>query len=102
MDWVDRSGKERNTSALLQEFERRFPRLSTLDRTVLDTSWVLLFFMLVNVLDWESVGPLLETNEGLMTEWAVVKGVCNRFNKRRDWSDKGLMAAGAAGGKNSE
>ena len=77
-------------------------RLTALDRTVLDTSWVLLFFMLVNVLDWESVGPLLETNEGLMTEWAVVKGVCNRFNKRRDWSDKGLMAAGAAGGKNSE
>ena len=41
MDWVDRSGKERNASTLLQEFERRFSLLSVLDRTVLDTSRVL-------------------------------------------------------------
>ena len=43
MVWVESPGKGRNTSALLQEFEKRFTRLSTLDRTVLDTSQVLMF-----------------------------------------------------------
>ena len=33
--------KGRNTSALLQEFEKQFTGLLTLDRTVLDTSKVL-------------------------------------------------------------
>ena len=86
MDSVESPGKERNMSTLLQEFEKRFARLSTLDRTVLDTSRVLLFVKSVNALDRESVGPLLETDEGLTTDWAVVKGVCSRFNKRHEWT----------------
>ena len=94
MDWVDRSGKERNTSALLQEFERRFPRLSTLDRTVLDTSWVLLLIKSVNALDWGSVGPLLETDDGLTADWATVKRVCDRFDKRREWGYEGPSTSG--------
>ena len=65
MDWVESPGKERNKFAFLQEFERRFARISTLDRTVLDTSRVLLFVKSVNALDRGSMGPLLETDEGL-------------------------------------
>jgi hypothetical protein len=42
MEWVESPGKGRNASALLREFEERFARLSTLDRTVLDTSRILL------------------------------------------------------------
>ena len=38
MEWVETPGKARNTSALLQEFEKRFAWLSALDRTVLDTN----------------------------------------------------------------
>ena len=87
MAWVESPGKGRNTTALLQEFEKRFARLSTLDRTVLETSRVLLFVKSVDALDREKVGLLLETDEGLTTDWAVVKRVCSRFDKRHEWSD---------------
>ena len=43
MEWVETPDKGRNVSALLQEFEERFARFLALDRTVLDTSRVLLF-----------------------------------------------------------
>ena len=93
MAWVESPGKGRNTLALLQEFETRFARLSALDWTVLDTSRVLLFVKAVDALDREKVGLLLETDEGLTTDWAVVKGVCSRFDKRQEWSDEGSSAA---------
>ena len=54
----------------------------TLDRTVLDTNRVLLFIKSVNALDQESVGPELETDEGLTADWVVVEGVWSRFDKR--------------------
>ena len=68
LEWVENLGKGRNTSVLLQEFVKRYAQLSTLDRTVLDTSKVLLFIKLVNVADWEKVDILLETNEELTTD----------------------------------
>ena len=43
--------KGRNVSALLREFEERFTRLSALDRTIVDTSRVLLFVKVVDVRD---------------------------------------------------
>ena len=69
---------------------------------MLDTSRVLLFIRSVNALDRGGVGPLLETDEGLTADWAVVKRFCSRFDKRREWSDQGLEAAGATVGKSSE
>ena len=60
--------KERNASVLLWEFEERFARLSTLDRTVLDTSRVLLFVKSVDARDREQVGLLLETDNGLTAD----------------------------------
>ena len=42
MEWVELPRNGRNTTLFLEEFEKRFARLSTLDRTVLDTSKVLL------------------------------------------------------------
>ena len=60
MEWIETHGKGRNTSALLQEFERRFARMSALDRTMLDTSNVLLLIKIVDLLDRERVGLLLE------------------------------------------
>ena len=74
--------KGRNASVLLREFEERFARLSALDRTVLDTSRVLLFVKSVDVRDREQVGLLLETDDGLTTDWAVVKRIYGRFDKR--------------------
>ena len=65
MEWVELPGKGRNTMVLLQEFEKRFARLSTLDRMVLDTSKVLLFIKTVDARDREKVGSLLETDDGL-------------------------------------
>ena len=87
---------------LLQEFEKRFARLSTLDRTVLETSRVLLFVKSVDALDKEKVGPLLETDKGLTTDWAVVKRVCSRFDKRRDWSDGSTSGSGPVPGRRLE
>ena len=80
MNWVE-TPQGQNTLAMLQEFERRFTRLSTLDRTVLDTIKVLLFVKSVHLLDREKVGLLLETDEGVMVDWEVVKSVCNCFDK---------------------
>ena len=51
MEWVESPGKGQNTLALLQEFEKRFACLYTLDRTVIDMSKVLLFIKLVYLLD---------------------------------------------------
>ena len=62
MDWVNNPDKGQNASALLQEFESRFARLSRLDRTVLETSKVLFLVTSFDSRVWESVGLLLETN----------------------------------------
>ena len=43
MDWVNIPDKGQHASALLQEFESWFTRLSKLDRTVLEMSKVLFF-----------------------------------------------------------
>ena len=83
----------RNTSALLQEFERRFARLSALDRSVLYTSRVLLFVKSVNSLDRKSVDPLLETDDRLTADWAMIKRVCGRFDKLREWGDEGPLTS---------
>ena len=76
MEWVEIPDKGRNTLVLLREFEERFARLSVLDRTLLDTSRVLLFVKSVDERDREQVGLLLETDDGLTADWAVVKRVC--------------------------
>mgnify|MGYP000630293326 FL=1 len=96
MDWVNSPDKGQNASALLQEFESRFARLSRLDRTVLETSKVLFFVTSFDSRVRESVGLLLETNRGLTTDWATVKEVCSRIDKRRDWKEKGSSSVGPA------
>ena len=95
MEWIETPDKGRNTSVLLREFEERFARLSTLDRTILDTSCVLLFVKSVDARDREQVGLLLETEDGLTADWAAVKRVCGRFDKRREWVKKGPTEAGS-------
>jgi hypothetical protein len=94
MEWVETPGKGRSASALLREFEERFARLSALDRTVLDTSRVLLFVKSVDARDREKIDLLLETDDGLTAEWAVVKRVCGRFDKRRDWAETNSVGRG--------
>jgi hypothetical protein len=84
MEWVETPGKGRSVSALLREFEERFACLSTLDRTVLDTSCALLFVKSVDARDREKIGLVLETDDGLTADWAMVKRVCGHFDKRRD------------------
>jgi hypothetical protein len=102
MEWVETLGKGKSASALLWEFEDRFARLSALDRTVLDTSRVLLFVKSVDVRDRETIGSLLETDDGLTTDWAMVKRVCGRFDKRRDWADADSVGARAIPAKKVE
>ena len=51
MEWVETPQKGRNASVLLWEFEERFAHLSALDRTILDTSHVLLFVKSVDESD---------------------------------------------------
>ena len=102
MVWVESPDKGRNTSVLLWEFEERFARPSTLDRTVLDTSRVLLFVRSVDERDREQVGLLLETEDGLTADWAAVKRVCGRFDKRREWADKGATGPGPVAARKLE
>ena len=56
--------------------------LSALDRTVLDMSKVQLFVKSVDAWDRDQVGLLLEPDDGLTTDWAVVTRVCSCFDKR--------------------
>ena len=94
MEWVETPEKGRNVLVLLREFEERSAHLSALDRTILDTSRVLLFVKLADVRDREQVGLLLETDDGLTTDWAVVKRVYGRFDQHHDWVDKDSSGAG--------
>ena len=63
---------------------------------MLETSKVLLFITSFNLRVRESMGLLLETNNGLTTDWATVKEVCDSIDKRRDWKEKGSSLAGRA------
>jgi hypothetical protein len=96
MEWVEKPRKGRSASALLREFEERFQRLSALDLAVLDTSRVLLFVKSVDARDWEKVGLLLETDDRLTVDWAVMKRVCGCFDRRRDWAEEDSVGAWAA------
>ena len=51
MEWVETPEKGRNASVIFREFEERFARLSVLDRTILETSRVLLFVKSVDARD---------------------------------------------------
>ena len=102
MEWVETPDKGRNASALLREFEERFARFLALDRTVLDTSRVLLFVKSVDERDREQVGLLLETEDGLKADWATVKRVCGRFDKRWEWVDRGATGAGSIASRKLE
>ena len=61
---------------------------------MLETSKVLFFVTLFDSRVWKSVGLLLETNRGLTIDWATVKEVCSRIDKRRDWKEKGSSSVG--------
>ena len=50
--------------------------------------------------DREKVGLL--TDKGLMTDWTIVKRVCSHFDKRWEWNDAGVSAAGPTTGKRTE
>ena len=53
-----------------------------------------MFVKSFDLLDRDNVGLLLETNDGLTVDWVVVKRVCGRIDKRRDWKEKGSLPAG--------
>ena len=61
---------------------------------MLDTSKVMLFANLFDLLDGNNADLILETNEALTVDLAVVKGVCGRIDKRRDWTGEGSSALG--------
>ena len=67
MEWVELPKKETNTSTLLLEFEEQFAWMLALDRTMIDMRKVL-FIKLVDPLDREKVGHLLEIDEGLAAD----------------------------------
>jgi hypothetical protein len=69
---------------------------------VLDTSRVLLFVKSVDARDREKIDLLLETDVGLTADWAMVKRVCGRFDKRRDWAETDSVGAGAVTTKKVE
>ena len=48
------------------------------------------------------MGLLLETDEGLTADWAMVRRVCGRFDKRREWRDEGSSASRPVSAKKLE
>ena len=67
---------------------------SALDQTMLDMNKVLLFIKSVDSCDRENVCLILETYDGLTTDWAMVNKVCIHFDKQREWNDKGSSSTG--------
>ena len=57
---------------------------------------------MVDVRDQEQVDLLLETDDRLTTNWAVVKRVCGRFDKWREWVNKGSKGAGSVAARKLE
>ena len=49
---------------------------------------MLLFLKLVDVKDERELGLLLENEDGLIVDWAIVKTTCERFHKRRQWDNE--------------
>ena len=45
---------------------------------------------------------MLETDVGLTADWAVVKRVYGRFDKRQEWVDKGSTGAGSVAARKLE
>ena len=64
MEWVELPSKGQSTLELLQEFEKRFVLLLTLDRTMLYTSKVLFFHKGVDDRNRKKMGLLLGNKEG--------------------------------------
>ena len=56
----------------------------------------------MDVRDREQVGLLLETDDGLTADWAVVKRVYGCFDKWREWVDKGSSGAGTIAARKLE
>ncbi len=86
--WVESTKRDMSTSAVCNEFERRFGRLSTLDQVLLSSAKVLLFLRAVDIQYREALGALLEDvngPSGLIIDWAEVKRTCSRFDMRRQW-----------------
>ena len=56
----------------------------------------------MNGKDRVQMGYLLQTDDGLTTDWSVVKRVCGRFDKRRDWEEKDSAGAGTMSARIAE
>jgi hypothetical protein len=85
---VESTRKNMSTSAICNESERRFARLSALDQVLLTSAKVLVFLKAVDSQYRETLGALLEDvsgPNGLNADWAEVKKICSRFNMRRQW-----------------
>ena len=92
MEWVELLGKGRNMMALLQEFKKHFLTLN---------------IRLVGARHEQGPanhkgnrrtrlregGSPPRKNDGLTIDWVVVKTVCNRFNKRHEWNDRGSSSS---------
>ena len=58
-----------------------------------------MFVRVRDLRDREQVGLLMEKDDGMMDDWAIVRRVCVRFNKWREWGDKGSLKAGSVAGR---
>ena len=54
----------------------------------------MLFANLFDLLDGNNADLILETNEAVTVDLVVVKGLCGRIDKRRDWTCEGSSAVG--------
>jgi hypothetical protein len=73
-DWVA-SRKSLSIMSVLAEFEERYNKLSTRDRTLLQPDKVMLFLQAVDIQDRKDLGLLLEDVEGtnaLVNDWEQV------------------------------
>ena len=92
-DWVA-SRKSLSIMSVLAEFEERYNKLSTRDRTLLQPDKVMLFLQAVDIQDRKDLGLLLEDVEetnALVNDWEQVKTACKRLSKRHIWLGESSM-----------
>ena len=96
-EWIGKRNKDLLITDLLHEFNRQFSQLSTIEQSSLALEKVDLLLQAVDETDRRDLEPLLEdpdTDNGLVTDWQVVRNACRKLSKRVQRKGKQMLGSG--------
>ena len=84
IDWIEKRNKGLLIIDLLHEFERQFSQLSTIEHGLIALEKVDHLLQAIDKMDRRDLEPLLgdsNTDDGLISDWQVVKNACRKLSK---------------------